>query len=496
VVPRPRIDLAALPEGPLSLPSSPGQTRKQVQAYAALGLPTARRRERLLEELADAGAGANTEQEAAEQCLRVLAGDPADVPFALLYLVLGDRPLARLVATTGPAPAGAPPLVGLTGPSGPWPLQLAWSTGTTAETGDDFGADYGRLRVLPIGGGGPRSATALLVLATALQLPVTGDYADFLDAVAASVGAALSAARTRQDRVSGVELDAVRDRLAGTVADRVGAPLSALAEPLHRALAAAPDRPLDPEVRAGLAVVGEAVDALLGSLDALAGAVPAAARPPGEPARGTRVLVVDPERTARRLLAWLLADAGWQVSEAADVTAAAEQPAEVLLVSASPGPGDPDGLAAVRALRGTLPDDSAVIVLTARNGPGVAAALAAGADDAVSRPYDPAELTARLSVRLAEMRRRATDRAEWERTQEAIRAEQAKVEDNLRTALRTRERIATAIGLVMAQRRCTRDEAFAVLREASQRGNVKLADLAETILETAGSFPGGDRGVS
>lgn len=49
---------------------------------------------------------------------------------------------------------------------------------------------------------------------------------------------------------------------------------------------------------------------------------------------------------------------------------------------------------------------------------------------------------------------------------------------NLRRALTSRAAIDQAKGIVMAERRCTPDEAFDVLRTLSQHANVRLADVA------------------
>lgn len=62
--------------------------------------------------------------------------------------------------------------------------------------------------------------------------------------------------------------------------------------------------------------------------------------------------------------------------------------------------------------------------------------------------------------------------------------------DHLRTALSSRSVIDQAIGIVMGQRRCTPDEAFATLRLVSQRRNIKLRVVAaELIVTTAGPRP-------
>jgi hypothetical protein len=53
----------------------------------------------------------------------------------------------------------------------------------------------------------------------------------------------------------------------------------------------------------------------------------------------------------------------------------------------------------------------------------------------------------------------------------------------LRARLETMPVIEQAKGILMAQYRCSPDEAFELLRRASQRGNVKVSDLAAQIVE-------------
>jgi hypothetical protein len=59
---------------------------------------------------------------------------------------------------------------------------------------------------------------------------------------------------------------------------------------------------------------------------------------------------------------------------------------------------------------------------------------------------------------------------------------------NLATALETSRRISAAIGIVMAQHRCTYDDAFQLIRSVSQRSHRKMRDLAEDIVFT-GALP-------
>jgi ANTAR domain-containing protein len=59
----------------------------------------------------------------------------------------------------------------------------------------------------------------------------------------------------------------------------------------------------------------------------------------------------------------------------------------------------------------------------------------------------------------------------------------------LQEALASRSTIDQALGVLMTQNRCTRDQAFAVLRRASQNRNVKLRDVAASVIERFTSHP-------
>lgn len=61
-------------------------------------------------------------------------------------------------------------------------------------------------------------------------------------------------------------------------------------------------------------------------------------------------------------------------------------------------------------------------------------------------------------------------------------AEQALVQQQLDDAMRSRSVIDQAIGILMAQRRCTAGEAFDLLRQASQHRNRKLRQVAADII--------------
>jgi signal transduction histidine kinase/DNA-binding response OmpR family regulator len=191
--------------------------------------------------------------------------------------------------------------------------------------------------------------------------------------------------------------------------------------------------------------------------------------------RGGHVLLVEDNADLRRYLVRLLRADGWQVSEAPDAeTALALESAPDLVLSDVMLPGM-DGLALVHELRANpglyrIP----VILLTARAGAESAAAgLGAGADDYIVKPFDPAELLARVAVHheLASLRNFALDEAENRSA-------------NLEQALSSNRQIGAAIGILMAMHKLPSDRAFALLREASNNTNRRLRDVADQVVLT------------
>ncbi|MDQ0373357.1 GAF and ANTAR domain-containing protein [Cellulomonas humilata] len=69
-------------------------------------------------------------------------------------------------------------------------------------------------------------------------------------------------------------------------------------------------------------------------------------------------------------------------------------------------------------------------------------------------------------------------------------ADQAELNADLRAALVSRAVIDQAIGVIMAENRCTSADAMSILRRASRNRKTKLRDMAATVLEgVAGSPP-------
>lgn len=68
-------------------------------------------------------------------------------------------------------------------------------------------------------------------------------------------------------------------------------------------------------------------------------------------------------------------------------------------------------------------------------------------------------------------------------------AEQTRYGQQMSEALTSRSVIDQAIGIVMAQQRCSADAAFAILRSASQGRNVKIRVIAADIVRAVGGCP-------
>ncbi|HSF27224.1 MAG TPA: GAF and ANTAR domain-containing protein [Actinomycetes bacterium] len=68
-------------------------------------------------------------------------------------------------------------------------------------------------------------------------------------------------------------------------------------------------------------------------------------------------------------------------------------------------------------------------------------------------------------------------------------AEQVQANAHLKSALASRGTIGQAMGIIMAQNRCSADTAFAILRSASQHRNLKLREVAASLTEAVCDAP-------
>lgn len=134
---------------------------------------------------------------------------------------------------------------------------------------------------------------------------------------------------------------------------------------------------------------------------------------PDAPTRGPAVVLIEDERPIRRFLRATLVSQGYRLFEAATgeegLAEAAARPPDVVILDL--GLPDIDGLEVIRRLREwtAVP----IIVLSARGQErDKIAALDAGADDYVSKPFGVGELLARMRVVLRHAARNSTETAE------------------------------------------------------------------------------------
>ena len=130
-----------------------------------------------------------------------------------------------------------------------------------------------------------------------------------------------------------------------------------------------------------------------------------------------RVLIADDEATTRHLIQATLTTWGFEVLVSMDGNAALQilkgsSPPEIALLDwMMPGA---DGLEICRHVRATMPNAPTYIILvTARGGlANVVQGLEAGADDYVTKPFDPRELRARLhaGARIVQLQKALVER--------------------------------------------------------------------------------------
>jgi signal transduction histidine kinase len=205
------------------------------------------RRLRLLNSLAET-TKAKTPGEACAHAAALIARDPSDVPFALLYLLDESARVTRLAgaASVDPGSPRAPREIGLDDD------HAIWSLGENVPSFAEFEAGPGRTRaavILPIERSGGGRPFGFIVAGLSPLLPRNASYDRFHKLLAASLSRATSNAaaheeeRSRADALA--EIDRAKTTFFGNVSHEFRTPLTLMLAPIQDMLSLPAGAPVD-----------------------------------------------------------------------------------------------------------------------------------------------------------------------------------------------------------------------------------------------------------